>query len=155
MPFCTWGIYLHTWIFFHSRFMINPAMLNTYFLLKLSDIWNYQFVDGSFDVILDKGGLDALMEPGAGTKLGIKYLNEVYRWIYAEFGCPFLVVVMDRSVDPNGNAFFLVICMIEQASFAGQESYEIRREVCVPYPCRIPCFRLFSVNSRLLFSFSY
>jgi hypothetical protein len=49
------------------------------------------------------------MEPGAGTKLGIKYLNEVYRWIYAEFGCSFLVVVMDRSVDPNGNAIFLVI----------------------------------------------
>ena len=95
------------------------------------------------------------MEPGAGTKLGIKYLNEVYRWIYAEFGCSFLVVVMDRSVDPNGNAFFLVICMTEQASFAGQESYEIRREVCVPYPCRIPCFRLFSVNSRLLFSFIF
>lgn len=60
-------------------------------------------------MILDKGGLDALMEPGAGTKLGIKYLNEVYRWIYAEFGCSFLVVVMDRSVDPNGNAIFLVI----------------------------------------------
>lgn len=95
------------------------------------------------------------MEPGAGTKLGIKYLNEVYRWIYAEFGCSFLVVVMDRSVDSNGNAIFLVICMTEQASFAGQESYEIRREVCVPYPCRVPCFRLFSFNSRLLVSFSY
>lgn len=106
-------------------------------------------------MILDKGGLDALMEPGAGAKLGIKYLNEVYRWIYAEFGWSFLVVVMDTSVDPNGNAIFLVICMTEQASFAGQESYEIRREVCVPYPCRIPCFRLFSVNSPLLFSFSY
>lgn len=38
-----------------------------------------QFADGSFDVILDKGGLDALMEPGAGTKLGTKYLNEAKR----------------------------------------------------------------------------
>lgn len=54
--------------------MINPALLNTYF----------QFADGSFDVILDKGGLDALMEPGVGTKLGIKYLNEVYWWNCAE-----------------------------------------------------------------------
>jgi hypothetical protein len=29
------------------------------------------------------------MEPEAGTKLGIKYLNEVYQWIYAEFECSF------------------------------------------------------------------
>lgn len=66
----------------------------------------------------------------------------------------FLVVIMDRSVDPNGIAIFLVKCMTEQASLVGQESYEIRREVCVPYPCRIPCFRLFSINPLLLFSFS-
>ena len=66
-------------------FFVNLATLNTYFLSKLSDISNQQFADGSFDVILDKGGLDALMEPGAGTKLGTKYLNEVYRWIYVEF----------------------------------------------------------------------
>ena len=51
--------------------------------------------------------------------------------------------------------YFLMICMTEQESFAGQESFEIRREICVPYPCRISCFRLFSVNSHLLFAFSY
>nr|CAB3484267.1 unnamed protein product [Digitaria exilis] len=46
---------------------------------RIMDITNMQFADGSFDVILDKGGLDALMEPGAGTKLGTKYLNEAKR----------------------------------------------------------------------------
>ncbi|TKW03895.1 hypothetical protein SEVIR_7G073100v4 [Setaria viridis] len=46
---------------------------------RVMDITSMQFADGSFDVILDKGGLDALMEPGAGTKLGTKYLNEAKR----------------------------------------------------------------------------
>lgn len=40
---------------------------------------------GKFDVILDKGGLDAIMEPEAGTKLGTKCLNEVCELGYAEF----------------------------------------------------------------------
>ncbi|CAL5067260.1 unnamed protein product [Urochloa decumbens] len=46
---------------------------------RVMDITSMQFADGSFDVILDKGGLDALMEPGAGAKLGTKYLNEAKR----------------------------------------------------------------------------
>ncbi|KAG2565624.1 hypothetical protein PVAP13_7NG121000 [Panicum virgatum] len=46
---------------------------------RVMDMTDMQFADGSFDVILDKGGLDALMEPGAGTKLGTKYLNEAKR----------------------------------------------------------------------------
>ncbi|WVZ85250.1 hypothetical protein U9M48_032197 [Paspalum notatum var. saurae] len=46
---------------------------------RVMDITDMQFADRSFDVVLDKGGLDALMEPGAGTKLGTKYLNEAKR----------------------------------------------------------------------------
>ncbi|KAL6885831.1 hypothetical protein ACP4OV_010092 [Aristida adscensionis] len=46
---------------------------------RVMDMTDMQFVDGSFDIILDKGGLDALMEPEAGTNLGMKYLNEVKR----------------------------------------------------------------------------
>ncbi|CAN6270501.1 unnamed protein product [Urochloa humidicola] len=46
---------------------------------RVMDMTAMQFADGSFDVILDKGGLDALMEPGAGAKLGTKYLNEAKR----------------------------------------------------------------------------
>uniref|UniRef100_A0A0E0DD93 Methyltransferase type 11 domain-containing protein n=1 Tax=Oryza meridionalis TaxID=40149 RepID=A0A0E0DD93_9ORYZ len=46
---------------------------------RVMDMTDMQFTDGSFDVILDKGGLDALMEPEAGTKLGMKYLNEAKR----------------------------------------------------------------------------
>lgn len=34
-------------------------------------------MDGTFDVVLDKGGLDALMEPELGHKLGNQYLSEV------------------------------------------------------------------------------
>lgn len=34
-------------------------------------------MDETFDAVLDKGGLDALMEPELGTKLGNQYLSEV------------------------------------------------------------------------------
>lgn len=36
-----------------------------------------QFTNGSFDAVVDKGGLDALMEPEVGSKLGSQYLSEV------------------------------------------------------------------------------
>ncbi|RVW83011.1 Methyltransferase-like protein 13 [Vitis vinifera] len=42
-------------------------------------IFQDKFPDGSFDAILDKGGLDALMEPELGPKLGKMYLTEVKR----------------------------------------------------------------------------
>ena len=42
-----------------------------------------QFADGTFDAVIDKGGLDALMEPELGPKLGNQYLSEVlYDYIY-------------------------------------------------------------------------
>ncbi|KAL5702867.1 hypothetical protein ACHQM5_028031 [Ranunculus cassubicifolius] len=37
------------------------------------------FTDDTFDAIVDKGGLDALMEPELGSKLGTQYLSEVKR----------------------------------------------------------------------------
>ncbi|KAL6342807.1 hypothetical protein AAG906_016642 [Vitis piasezkii] len=43
---------------------------------RVMDITSMQFPDGSFDAILDKGGLDALMEPELGPKLGKMYLTE-------------------------------------------------------------------------------
>uniref|UniRef100_A0A0D3FUY4 Methyltransferase type 11 domain-containing protein n=1 Tax=Oryza barthii TaxID=65489 RepID=A0A0D3FUY4_9ORYZ len=56
---------------------------------RVMDMTDMQFTDGSFDVILDKGGLDALMEPEAGTKLGMKYLNEAKRVLKSggKFAC--------------------------------------------------------------------
>lgn len=38
-----------------------------------------QFEDVTFDAVIDKGGLDALMEPELGPKLGNQYLSEVSR----------------------------------------------------------------------------
>lgn len=43
------------------------------------DMTNMQFTNGSFDAVVDKGGLDALMEPEVGSKLGSQYLSEVKR----------------------------------------------------------------------------
>lgn len=37
----------------------------------------FQFADKSFDIVLDKGGLDALMEPELGPTLGTQYVSEV------------------------------------------------------------------------------
>lgn len=47
----------------------------------------FQFVDEAFDVVLDKGGLDALMEPELGSKLGNQYLSEVSFTV--KFECSF------------------------------------------------------------------
>ncbi|KAH9619247.1 hypothetical protein KSS87_021477 [Heliosperma pusillum] len=47
---------------------------------RVMDITDMQFSDATFDIVLDKGGLDALMEPEFGPKLGNQYLSEVF-WI--------------------------------------------------------------------------
>lgn len=54
----------------------SSQMCNWYFL---------QFADETFDVVLDKGGLDALMEPEFGPKLGSQYLSEVNIPKYPKF----------------------------------------------------------------------
>ncbi|KAJ7971670.1 methyltransferase-like protein 13 [Quillaja saponaria] len=46
---------------------------------RIMDMTSMQFTDETFDIILDKGGLDALMEPELGSKLGTQYLAEVKR----------------------------------------------------------------------------
>ncbi|KAK8571667.1 hypothetical protein V6N13_047325 [Hibiscus sabdariffa] len=46
---------------------------------RVMDMTQMQFPDDTFDVVLDKGGLDALMEPELGPQLGSKYLSEVKR----------------------------------------------------------------------------
>jgi hypothetical protein len=65
------------------------------------------------------------------------------------FSC--LAYEKDVSRKPYGNA---ILFMTNAAYFAGQESSEIWREICVPYPCRISCFRYISVISYIFFFIS-
>ncbi|RDX83576.1 Methyltransferase-like protein 13, partial [Mucuna pruriens] len=46
---------------------------------RVMDMTAMQFEDESFSAVIDKGGLDALMEPELGPKLGNQYLSEVKR----------------------------------------------------------------------------
>ncbi|XVE74431.1 hypothetical protein DITRI_Ditri12bG0016900 [Diplodiscus trichospermus] len=46
---------------------------------RVMDMTQMQFNDDTFNVVLDKGGLDALMEPELGPQLGSQYLSEVKR----------------------------------------------------------------------------
>ncbi|KAL2343358.1 hypothetical protein Fmac_004643 [Flemingia macrophylla] len=46
---------------------------------RVMDITAMQFEDDTFAAVIDKGGLDALMEPELGPKLGNQYLSEVKR----------------------------------------------------------------------------
>ncbi|KAA8548383.1 hypothetical protein F0562_000067 [Nyssa sinensis] len=46
---------------------------------RVMDMTNMQFMHETFDAVVDKGGLDALMEPELGSKLGNQYLSEVKR----------------------------------------------------------------------------
>ncbi|KAL9411310.1 hypothetical protein AB3S75_044996 [Citrus x aurantiifolia] len=56
---------------------------------RVMDMTSMQFMDETFDVVLDKGGLDALMEPELGHKLGNQYLSEVKRLLKSggKFAC--------------------------------------------------------------------
>ncbi|XP_022761871.1 methyltransferase-like protein 13 isoform X1 [Durio zibethinus] len=46
---------------------------------RVMDMTQMQFTDDTFNVVLDKGGLDALMEPELGPQLGNQYISEVKR----------------------------------------------------------------------------
>nr|XP_027191646.1 methyltransferase-like protein 13 isoform X3 [Cicer arietinum] len=46
---------------------------------RVMDMTAMQFEDESFSAVVDKGGLDALMEPELGSNLGNQYLSEVKR----------------------------------------------------------------------------
>ncbi|GAU32171.1 hypothetical protein TSUD_68420 [Trifolium subterraneum] len=46
---------------------------------RVMDMTSMQFEDEAFDAVVDKGGLDALMEPELGPDLGNQYLLEVKR----------------------------------------------------------------------------
>ncbi|KAL8486884.1 hypothetical protein ACS0TY_023540 [Phlomoides rotata] len=50
---------------------------------RVMDMTSMQFANETFDAIVDKGGLDALMEPKLGSELGYLYLFEVKRIIKA------------------------------------------------------------------------
>jgi SAM-dependent methyltransferase len=50
---------------------------------RVMDMTNMQLLDESFDVVVDKGGLDALMEPKLGPKLGNQYLSEVLLLLFS------------------------------------------------------------------------
>ncbi|KAL9174494.1 hypothetical protein ABFS82_02G055800 [Erythranthe guttata] len=50
---------------------------------RVMDMTNMQFANGSYDVIIDKGGLDALMEHKIDPRFGTLYLSEVKRLLKA------------------------------------------------------------------------
>lgn len=62
---------------------------------RVMDMTSMQFVDESFDAILDKGGLDALMEPKLGPRLGNEYLSEVKRVL--KVGGKFICLTLAES----------------------------------------------------------
>ncbi|KAG0456449.1 hypothetical protein HPP92_024237 [Vanilla planifolia] len=62
---------------------------------RVMDMTDMQFREESFDVVLDKGALDALMEPNIGLELGNKYLNQVKRVIKS--GGKYLCLTLGES----------------------------------------------------------
>lgn len=58
-------------LFFNSIILFCTCSLFSNILVTI------QFADETFDAIVDKGGLDALMEPELGSRLGNLYLSEV------------------------------------------------------------------------------
>ncbi|KAK3416988.1 hypothetical protein EUGRSUZ_H02738 [Eucalyptus grandis] len=62
---------------------------------RVMDMTAMQFSDETFDIVLDKGGLDALMEPEHGHKLGDEYLSEVKRVLLS--GGKFICLTLAES----------------------------------------------------------
>ncbi|KAK2644013.1 hypothetical protein Ddye_019208 [Dipteronia dyeriana] len=62
---------------------------------RVMDMTAMQFMDETFDAVLDKGGLDALMEPELGPKLGDQYLSEVKRILKS--GGKFICLTLTES----------------------------------------------------------
>ncbi|KAI4372825.1 hypothetical protein MLD38_011009 [Melastoma candidum] len=107
---------------------------------RVMDMTDMQFSDEAFDVILDKGGLDALMEPEHGRKLGNKYLSEVKRILKpsGRFICLTLAeahvlgllfsnlrfgwkmdvhVILIKSANNHGFCTFMVVAVKENSNF--------------------------------------
>ncbi|KAL1561592.1 eEF1A lysine and N-terminal methyltransferase-like [Salvia divinorum] len=62
---------------------------------RVMDMTELQFDGESFNAVVDKGGLDALMEPKLGSGLGILYLSEVKRVL--EIGGKFICLTLAES----------------------------------------------------------
>ncbi|XP_062080780.1 uncharacterized protein LOC133785574 [Humulus lupulus] len=62
---------------------------------RVMDMTKMQFEDATFDAVLDKGGLDALMEPELGPDLWKKYLSEVKRVL--KFGGKFICLTFAEA----------------------------------------------------------
>ncbi|XP_042059223.1 eEF1A lysine and N-terminal methyltransferase-like [Salvia splendens] len=62
---------------------------------RVMDMAELQFDGESFNAVVDKGGLDALMEPKLGSRLGILYLSEVKRVL--ETGGKFICLTLAES----------------------------------------------------------
>ena len=60
---------------------------------RIMDMTAMQFEDESFGAVIDKGGLDALMEPELGPKLENQYLSEVYTFLYVVISYEFMFLV--------------------------------------------------------------
>ncbi|KAL1323314.1 hypothetical protein HN51_033651 [Arachis hypogaea] len=62
-----------------SDMLRRNVRLRPHMRWRVMDMTNMQLEDEIFDAVIDKGGLDALMEPELGPKLGNQYLSEVKR----------------------------------------------------------------------------
>ncbi|XP_011073798.1 methyltransferase-like protein 13 isoform X2 [Sesamum indicum] len=62
---------------------------------RVMDMTSMQFANESFNAIVDKGGLDALMEPQLGPRLGNLYLAEVKRLL--KFGGKYICLTLAES----------------------------------------------------------
>ncbi|PON31454.1 Methyltransferase type [Parasponia andersonii] len=62
---------------------------------RVMDMTKMQFEAVTFDAVLDKGGLDALMEPEMGSDLGNQYLSEVKRVL--KFGGKFVCLTLAEA----------------------------------------------------------
>lgn len=134
------------------RFFLLTIWL--FFCFSFANYYNfYQFADEAFDVVLDKGGLDALMEPELGPKLGHQYLLEVswtLTWIlfiYA-FLCTSVLCTNSFASFAFRNCEIFCWIHISWIVLPGEKTSQIWRKVHLSYLGWVSC-------SRYCFSWVY
>lgn len=100
--------------FLPTKLLGQPLPYTRNFVRKTKTVCVFQFADNSFDLVIDKGGLDALMgeDVEEGSEAGQKFLSEVQR-VLSEGGsyiCISLLQshVLSKSIFSHTCSFFAI-----------------------------------------------
>ncbi|KAK4433816.1 eEF1A lysine and N-terminal methyltransferase [Sesamum alatum] len=92
---------------------------------RVMDMTSMQFANESFNAIVDKGGLDALMEPQLGPRLGNLYLSEEPSSRNPKLRTFMVVAEKDMNTVVSEMSLYMDECSVEAHDNQVRELYEV------------------------------